>query len=74
MSNWNKTIQELQGLSTTPSTEIEEGAPCRMLECPGHYKFKTAGECTCYISPPCPSCLDAYLACDVCGDAEEYPK
>lgn len=45
----------------------EEGSICSRNGCEGVIQFYRDGECTCFIAPPCGSCVDAYRGCPVCG-------
>jgi hypothetical protein len=43
-----------------------EGTTC--VECQvGTYEYDRE-DCSCHISPPCVTCVDAVLECDFCGD------
>lgn len=48
------------------SKELEEGSTCPCCN-DGEMDYARDGECTCFISPPCPSCTDMKLTCDACG-------
>lgn len=47
--------------------EIEEGLLCPYCEC-GTIEINTPDECTCFVNPPCDSCIDRGLKCNYCGE------
>ncbi len=55
--------------------ELEEGSPCPQPDCSGHMEVAPSKNCSCHISPPCGSCVDAGYVCDTCkwesSDREE---
>lgn len=50
--------------------DIEEGSSCPE-GCGGTLEYKRVDDCSCHISPPCNSCVDAPLVCDKCGHTIE---
>ena len=46
---------------------FEEGERCPMDGCTGQLMFRAGDNCSCHISPPCGSCVDAPLTCHFCG-------
>jgi hypothetical protein len=47
----------------------QEGDKCTEEGCTGHLVIAYQGGCTCFISPPCNSCVDAQLECSECGES-----
>ncbi len=45
----------------------EEHDKCPSHKCGGTLLFKDVEGCSCHINPPCSSCVDNPLVCDVCG-------
>jgi hypothetical protein len=52
------------------TNELEEGDACPAPGCDGTIVIQRDGDCSSHISPPCGACVDARLACDVCGEDE----
>lgn len=50
-------------------TVVEEGGNCPSCA-KGSMQYMSEN-CSCHISPPCGSCVDAPLECDSCGEAVE---
>ena len=46
---------------------IEEGSPCPHEGCGGTMDMRKPRNCSCHISPPCSSCVDAGYECGTCG-------
>jgi hypothetical protein len=55
---------------------VEEGDECPVLFCTGIIHLPQVEGCTCFINPPCSSCVKNQFCCDECGwseeDKEEY--
>lgn len=51
--------------------DLTEGDDCPNPKCRGKIAPGRVGDCTCAASPrpPCYSCENTLLACDVCGEA-----
>lgn len=54
----------------------EEGDRCNRINvggfrCDGSMEIPEPSDCSCYISPPCGSCVDRLSTCTVCGATEE---
>lgn len=79
---WNRAAQHLErSLATNPFPIVyvdinkalapvpswpKEGDLCACGL--GRFTYIREGDCSCHISPPCSSCVDAPLRCDACGD------
>jgi hypothetical protein len=50
----------------------EEGDFCDEEGCTGKLEVRPGENCSCHLSPPCQSCVEAPLVCGVCGK-EFYP-
>lgn len=49
-------------------TRKTEGDKCTYSDCDGMFEYIREGQCSCHISPPCSSCVDAPLICNKCGE------
>lgn len=52
-------------------TRKTEGDKCVHSDCDGLFEYIRQGQCSCHISPPCSSCVDAPLVCNKCGEYSE---
>lgn len=52
-------------------TRKTEGDKCMHSDCDGLFEYIRQGQCSCHISPPCSSCVDAPLVCNKCGEYSE---
>lgn len=50
---------------------LGEGDRCPRPGCTGVLLISPEGECTCHISPPCSSCVEAPLECEECHEQPE---
>ena len=49
----------------------DEGSICDIEDCPGTLEYKTDGDCSCHIAPPCSVCTSSVLTCNHCGEKYE---
>lgn len=47
--------------------EVDEGDPCPMEGCDGKMYYPPAENCSCFLNPPCDSCMAVVLTCNTCG-------
>lgn len=59
---------------TLYAEDFKEGQACPLAmvgddtkPCPGKLVLAPSENCSCHISPPCGSCLERVLTCDVCA-------
>ena len=51
---------------------ISEDGPCPHEDCTGTLFISRQGDCTCHITPPCGSCVEAPLECNKCHDVFDW--
>jgi hypothetical protein len=51
----------------TASSEVDDGDLCPIDGCDGKMHFPPSKDCTCFLNPPCGSCLAVVLTCNECG-------
>lgn len=51
---------------TCEEVDLEPGSPCPQPGCDGKMTEAESRNCSCHISPPCSSCVDAGYVCTVC--------
>lgn len=68
MSCFPSVCEELK-IHAAEGSEPEEGGRCPecYLEKLGRLKLSRSKNCSCFINPPCSSCMAVYLYCPECG-------
>jgi len=59
-------LEMMRGRVNSKLLGKEEGDKCNFNGCSGVLEYTESENCSCHISPPCPSCMSVKLHCPEC--------